>query len=195
MSAKVLYIHGFASSSESFKAIELEKFFDANGFTGAVLRPSLPVAPQRAIDMLIEIIEQQNVNLVIGSSLGGFYALYLNRFYPKKTVLINPSLHPSRTLSEYLGIVKRHNSDDFFYWTEEHIKQLAEMEEELDFQSLKQDNLYFYLSKDDEILDLSAIPQIFHRSTIKFYDDSKHVFMKFDKILPEILSLYLYDNQ
>ena len=195
MSAKVLYIHGFASSSESFKAVELEKFLVANGFTEAVLRPTLPIAPRRAIDMLKQILEQNEVTLLIGSSLGGFYALYLNQMFAKKTVLINPSLHPSRSLADFTGLIKRHNSDDFFYWKEEHNKQLAEMEEELDFQDLEQENLYFYLSKDDEVLDLSDIPKIFTKSSIKYYDNSKHAFVQFDKILPEILELYITSNQ
>jgi predicted esterase YcpF (UPF0227 family) len=38
-----------------------------------------------------------DINLV-GSSLGGFYSLYLSNKYNLKAILINPSITPHRTL-------------------------------------------------------------------------------------------------
>jgi predicted esterase YcpF (UPF0227 family) len=194
MVGEILYIHGFASSSNSYKASLLDEYFKQLGLN-IVLRPSLPVAPLKAIEFLKEIYEHNPLKVVVGSSFGGFYALYLHQWFDGHTVLINPSLQPSRTLADKTGLIKRHNSEDFFHWTDDHVKQLKKLEEELDFGKLKQQTLHFYLAKDDEILNHSKIPEIFSQAQIKFYEESKHVFMNFDKILPEIFNIYSLQNQ
>lgn len=195
MSGKILYIHGFASSSNSFKAQQLEQYFAEKGLTGVVLHPTLPVSPGRAIEALDELFNDFEIKLVIGSSLGGFYALYFHQRKNVHTILINPSLHPSKTLSNYIGPVKRHYSDSFFEWTTDHVSQLEQLEKQIDYSKLDQSRLYLYISRDDEILDFSDIGKIFPAAQIKFFDNAKHAFVVFDRILPEIFKLYQSVNQ
>ena len=190
MPAKVLYIHGFASSSNSFKARQLEEFFGQQGLHNVVLHPTLPVSPKRAISMLDDLFKYFDIKLVIGSSLGGFYALYLHQYKNVHTVLINPSLNPSKTLEKYIGLIKRHYSENFFYWTDKHIQELLELEKQIDYSRIDLSRLYLYISRDDEILDFSGIEKVFPAAKIKFYDNAKHAFVVFDKILPEIFELY-----
>ena len=190
MIGEILYIHGFASSYESTKAKQLEEYFANLGLYN-VIHPQIPVSPLRAIDFLEQIYENNPLTLIIGSSLGGFYALYMHIKYPKNVFLINPSLRPHETLKEYIGTVKRHNSDDFFQWTEEHLEQLKYLYNKLDYSKLDQTKLHFILSKDDEILDFSDINKFFPYAEIKFYDNSGHVFKKFAQILPDLISIYV----
>lgn len=190
MPAKILYIHGFASSSNSFKARQLKEFFDRQGLHNVVLHPTLPVSPKRAVCLLNDMFKDFDIKLVIGSSLGGFYALYLHQQQNIHTVLINPSLNPSKTLEKYTGLIKRHYSESFFYWTDKHIQELLELEKQIDYSRIDQSRLYLYISRDDEILDFSGIEKIFPAAKIKFYDNAKHAFVVFDKILPEIFELY-----
>lgn len=43
-----------------------------------------------------------NITL-IGSSLGGFYSIYLAQKYNLKAILINPSIESHKTLKTYVG--------------------------------------------------------------------------------------------
>ena len=72
----IIYIHGFASSGFGTKPQKFKEYFEDE-----VITISLPTIPNLAIDTLEQIIEaflskEEDVYL-IGSSLGGFYALFL----------------------------------------------------------------------------------------------------------------------
>ncbi len=190
MSAEILYIHGFASSYNSLKANELEEYFKQLGYYN-VIHPQIPASPLRAIHFLDEVYHNNPLLMVIGSSLGGFYALYMHMKYPLHTVLINPSLKPHETLKEYIGTVKRHNSEDFFQWTQDHIDQLEDLYNKLDYSKLDQTKLHFLISEDDELLDFTDIKKYFPYADIRYFKDSGHAFKKFDQVLPDLVSLYI----
>jgi len=94
----ILYIHGFASSSKSNKVTLMRNNFDD------VSSIDLNIEPKIAIKQLEKFIKK-NIKksdiTLIGSSLGGFYALYLSNKYSLKAVLINPSIYPYKTLKIY----------------------------------------------------------------------------------------------
>ncbi len=189
MSNEILYIHGFASSVNSLKANILKDYFARFGYYNVII-PNIPVEPFRAINFLEEIYENNPIKVTVGSSLGGFYALYMHMKHPVQTVLINPSLNPHLDLKDAVGPVKRHNSEDFFQWTEDHVRQLEELVNQLDISKLDQTKLHFFLAKDDELLDFSDIKKLFPYATVKFFDNAGHAFKPFAKVLPDIMNLY-----
>ncbi len=93
----ILYIHGFASSSKATKANLLRKSF--NNVESIDLNPK----PTIAITQLSDFIQKQKDKkiLLIGSSLGGYYSLYLSKKFNLNVVLVNPSLNPSKSLIRY----------------------------------------------------------------------------------------------
>jgi len=101
--SKLLYIHGFASCGLGQKSRALADYFGHE----RVIAPDLPPSPTEAISLLSSLLEDEDIGLLVGSSLGGFYAGYLAEMYSMKAVLINPSIHPYETLSPYTGIQKR----------------------------------------------------------------------------------------
>lgn len=92
----ILYIHGFGSSGEGGKAKIFREHFRKRGVP--FMAPSLSYVPELAIKTLEEIIEMCEDITLIGSSLGGYYAIYLAEKYGLKTVLINPAVRSSKTL-------------------------------------------------------------------------------------------------
>jgi len=92
--SKLLYIHGFASCGKGQKSTALAKWFGQEN----VIAPDLPSSPKKAISLLSSLIEKENPSLLVGSSLGGYYAGYLAEKYTKKAVLINPSIQPYETI-------------------------------------------------------------------------------------------------
>lgn len=79
--------------------------------------------PSQAIEDLEYQIESLGVNGIIGSSLGGFYAIYLAEKYRLRAVLINPSIHPYETTLRYLGDNTRDNGEHFL-WRRDDLKAL-----------------------------------------------------------------------
>ncbi|RUM60683.1 MAG: esterase, partial [Persephonella sp.] len=90
---KVMYIHGFNSAGYGNKINKLkEAFGDEN-----VIALTLPYNPAKAIkllEFLIEAIREKDNLILVGTSLGGFYGLYLGAKYKIPSVLINPSTDP-----------------------------------------------------------------------------------------------------
>ena len=78
----IIYIHGFGSSGEASKAKMLRAYCQENKIR--FIAPSLPTIPDLAIKTLSELIESYQDNEpvhLMGSSLGGYYSLYLSDKY------------------------------------------------------------------------------------------------------------------
>jgi len=95
-------MHDFGGSGEGSKAKAFREYFKSKqeGF----IAPSLSYVPELAIKTLEELIESYKEDItLIGSSLGGFYAIYLSQKYSLKAVLLNPSINPYKTLKNLVG--------------------------------------------------------------------------------------------
>lgn len=96
---KVLFIHGLASSGAYKTANTLRTLLRPC----VVVAPDVPIEPGAALSMLRDICRTESPDLVVGLSLGGFWALQLRGF---RKILINPDLHPSRLLRTKIGEMK-----------------------------------------------------------------------------------------
>ncbi|MEM5529744.1 YqiA/YcfP family alpha/beta fold hydrolase [Gammaproteobacteria bacterium AS21] len=130
MSLCVIYIHGFNSSPKSIKAQQIERYFNEQNLADLgyqLLVPALDYAPQQAMAQLHELIRQVNSEtiLLIGSSLGGYYSLWLAHQYQQcRAVLVNPAVYPYRLLADLLGENENIYSGQKYTLTTEHIAQL-----------------------------------------------------------------------
>lgn len=116
----MLYIHGFASCGDSNKTRLLKARFGED----EVLSPDIPVDPNEAIGYLRTLIELHRPQLLLGSSLGGYYADFLAEAYRVRTVLINPSTRPYETLEAYVGTNTRWCDGTPFVWQRDHVEAL-----------------------------------------------------------------------
>lgn len=94
---KLLYLHGFRSSPRSDKAVSVVTYCAQHDLPEPIV-PQLPLSPLEAIELCEQLIEQHHINAVCGSSLGGFYALYLAEKFKLRSVLINPAIRPWQDL-------------------------------------------------------------------------------------------------
>lgn len=144
----ILYIHGFGSSGKGNKAQILSDEFAQHNF----LSPSLSYVPELAIDTLEQIIEyalQYEDIYLIGSSLGGYYAIYLANKYNLKAVVINPAVKPYIRLREAIGKALNYHDLSRFEWNESHIDQLKLFDVEI----LNPSQFLLLSQKGDELLD------------------------------------------
>lgn len=170
----ILYIHGFASCGDSNKSRLLTKHFDK------VISPNIPVDPDEAISFIQKLILDNEVDLIIGSSLGGFYAAYFAEKFQIKTVLLNPSTQPFITLAPYVGTNEFFCSGETFEWTKEHITKLFSYAIAKD--SIKSP-LLVLLQKGDEVLDYTKAAQVYENYEVVVQEDGNHRFENLDEYI------------
>jgi predicted esterase YcpF (UPF0227 family) len=102
----VLYLHGFRSSPLSAKAQLTAQWLAKQHPSVHLACPQLPVSPLEAAELIRDILSgwPSRSSVVIGSSLGGFYATWAAAEHGCAAVLLNPAVHPARDLSGYLGV-------------------------------------------------------------------------------------------
>lgn len=99
MARRVIYLHGFNSSENSYKAVRLGEYMANYGVDYCV--PRLSHDPFQAILQIESLLTSDTV--LVGSSLGGFYATYLSQRYQLRAVVINPAVRPFLLLNSLLG--------------------------------------------------------------------------------------------
>ncbi|MGB5965960.1 MAG: YqiA/YcfP family alpha/beta fold hydrolase [Sulfurimonadaceae bacterium] len=179
----ILYLHGFASCGDSTKTCLLKKYFGADN----VYSPDLPVQPTEAIAFIDKIINEKNINMLIGSSLGGYYASYFCEKYAIKTVLINPSTEPYETLKPYVGNNTYWCSGEPFEWKKSYLGEL----QIYNIETVKEPSLYLLLlQKGDEVLDYSKALEKYEGATLSVEEGGNHRFENLDEHLERIKDFY-----
>lgn len=110
-----LYLHGFLSSGNSEKGQWLKKIVNqqnleqANDVFNEIVTPTYsiksPYASVSQIESLLKkMLDDKTKKVVLlGSSMGGYYAQYLGQKYHLPYIMINPALNPSPIFNENLG--------------------------------------------------------------------------------------------
>ena len=86
-----MYVHGFASSGSSGTVMTLRRHM-----TGwRVVAPDLPVDPFEALRLLRDMVEREQPDIVVGTSMGG---MYTQQLWGVPRIVVNPSFEMSRSL-------------------------------------------------------------------------------------------------
>lgn len=177
----IIYIHGFSGSGEGSKARAFRKYFKNKG--DSFIAPSLSYIPDLAIKTLEELINSYNGDVeLIGSSLGGFYTLYLADKYKLKAVLINPSIYPFITLNKLLGNAPSFYDDSSFTWMESHLEMLKKYE----IREQSQSDLMLLVQKGDEVLNYKEAVDKLSDAKIIAEEDGSHGFEGIDRHFAEV---------
>lgn len=100
---KALYIHGAFSAfkPESEKVKNLQKAFDVVGASY-----SMESTFDENKDMLVEFCRTNDVDFIVGTSLGGLYASEVSAELSIPAVMINPCVEPAMSLGTIIGTHK-----------------------------------------------------------------------------------------
>ena len=186
----LIYLHGFNSSPASHKANLLRDYMAARGAADQFVCPTLPHWPKEAIAQVEKLIAQyldQNITL-IGSSLGGFYAIYLAEKYNLKAVLVNPAVKPAASLESYLGAQTNICTKEKYLFTREHIRQLGD----LNVRTITHPERYLLLTQTgDEVVDYREAVKKMQGAQQIVIEGGDHGFQNFSSYLDTILSFSL----
>ena len=153
MKEKVLYIHGFLSSANGRTITKLKKRY---GYKYDFIVPEFDANPSVSISKLNNIIKEEKPSLIIGNSLGGFYALMCDSGNIP-IIVINPCVNPHEHLQRYLNQKteyhnKRNDGATTYLLTQETLEKFKEYNYIKDKIKANINRIYALLSTKDEVL-------------------------------------------
>ena len=159
MSKTILYFHGFKSSSDSGKAQDFKKFISESTKNTKIIIPDLNDNFQKAYQQVEELINNHGPNIVfMGSSLGGYYALYFSQIHNVEAVLINPAIPPLKDFEIHLGENENYATNNKFELTKDDISFVRSLHHK---KIKKPENILILLESGDEVLDYAATTEYF----------------------------------
>lgn len=169
---KILNIHGYKGSSCNSVYTAL-KNLDCEVISPEIDYDAKP--PERVLEELHRLIDENHVDVVVGTSLGGFYAAVLSAQLNLPVILVNPCLMPFIYLSR-LGYTRD-------------VKPYMAMFGEL--LKLKSYNVSTVVGGQDEIIDtLDFTEQLLQKGQYVVVPDGKHsgATLSLDVNLPQLLA-------
>ena len=181
----ILYVHGWNSHANARKAqlIEYElknhEIFDTASLT-------LKNHPREAIKQLTEFISEKqskyNVHLV-GSSLGGYYSVFLAETLNLKAAMINPAVWAYKIFENDRGDVENLNTGETYFIDQAWIDSL----EDIFIENPTPDRYLVLLQTGDETLDYRYAEKYFFGARIVIDEGGSHSFDGLEQKIPQIL--------
>lgn len=188
---KIIYLHGFNSSPESYKAKAILDYMIKSGNENCLSIPRLSPYPETVIEEVSLLVENElsidnEMKLsFIGSSLGGYYATWFAEKYNCPTVLINPSVRPYETLAEYIGENENYHTAEKWCLDHNHIQQLSD----IDVKNITNPEQYLVLLQTgDEVLDYRQAEKKYAKCNLITEQGGDHSFIGFENHIDKIVA-------
>lgn len=194
----IFYLHGFRSSPLSFKAQlfkqELPRFQALHSeYNFALHIPQLPVSPKACYDELAQAIQERlqvkEQVVLLGSSLGGFYANILAAQFGLKCVLVNPAVYPEKTLEKDIGSNTNYHTGIEEEFLQEYLDQLLDLKTDSPIAKLK--NILLLVQSGDETLNYQEALDYFAGCNVNLTIGGNHSFENFEDYLPIIYRFFV----
>ncbi|WP_281746311.1 YqiA/YcfP family alpha/beta fold hydrolase [Polynucleobacter yangtzensis] len=188
-STLIVYLHGFRSSPRSSKAVitgDAIKSLSTSEHPIEWYCPQLVASPKESMDMVNSRItrSQHDRLVVIGSSLGGYYANYLAEKYGCKAVALNPAVRAPRELAAHVGMLTSYDTDEPYDFRPEYIEELKALQVE----SITDPSRYFLMAaKGDELLDWQEMVDFYKGAEQLVLEGSDHGIADYPEHLPAVL--------
>ena len=186
----LLYLHGFRSSPQSFKAQRLQAWLRRHRSDVHWWCPQLPASPWAALQWVQQGIATwpAQTSAVVGSSLGGFYATVVAEGAARKAwrgVLINPAVHPARDLAAHVGALTAfHNPAERFEFRAQYIEELRAMAPA----DISHRHRYLpIIAKGDALLSWREMSARYPGQPLRLIEGSDHALSDFEQHLPALL--------
>lgn len=164
---KLIYLHGLDSSPMAAKSVITKDF--AHKYDIDCLCPDLNVPPAQVVDTISDLITADCV--LIGSSLGGYFANLMSDLTGTPAILLNPSIRPYLSFLRFLK------------------------EQSLDEKTLKSDSPIYKTTGGWQIVygDLAWFKK--HLLTVKYPDRIQVLLKQGDELLDSDLSYAFYQQK
>jgi hypothetical protein len=189
---QLLYIHGFLSSPQSFKAQQIHAWLAKKHPDIDYHCPLLTPYPDQCAAVLEQIInnarQAKDPIYLMGSSMGGFWATYLAERYHLPAVLINPAVDVRVRMPLYQGqTLSNYYTDDVYCLTKDDLNAYSRYDTPV---IQRHKNYWLLVQTGDETLDYRlAINKYPHsRQTVESGGD--HSFQGFERFHTESITFF-----
>jgi predicted esterase YcpF (UPF0227 family) len=190
----LLYLHGFRSSPQSTKAQQLGHRVRSQHPGVHWWCPALPVSPRAAMALLLDGVADwpREQMVVVGSSLGGFYARVLSHRLGCRSALINPAAHPARDLERHIGEHPAwHAPQERVHFQPAFIDELREWEATLPPTGLVNDperqRHWAIVAQGDEVLDWREMQAFCVHATVRLLPGGDHALSDFEQHMDALM--------
>jgi len=185
----ILYLHGFRSSPQSFKARLLGQRLGELGLAHLYRCPQLPASPRAATELALSLAKEMTADggplSLVGSSLGGYYANWLAEQLGCRAVLLNPAVQPPRDLENYVGVTTAYHSDEVFEFKREYIDELKALR----IDAITRPERYFLIAATgDEVLDWREMTAHYAGARQFVIEGSDHGISEFAQYVDQVLA-------
>lgn len=179
-----LYLHGFQSGPQSLKAQETRAYLHAMAPDARFDSPQLSPYPAQAIAQLTQWLAATDAPVVlIGSSLGGFYATWLAERFRLPAVLINPAIRPQDELARFLGPLHNPYTGEHYTLGWQHMDELLALRPP----QLTAANYWLVLGTADEVLDWREAVRYYRGAATTVLNGDDHRLQGWPQCLPGLL--------
>jgi uncharacterized protein len=182
----IVYAHGFKSSARSRKATQLRDYLRDHHRALNYLAPDLSFDPEAALAQLAQCCADVAPDqlTVVGSSLGGFYALWLAEKFACRAVLLNPSIRPFDTLARYLGPQQNIYTGETFVFAAAHV---AALRARFIARPTRPARYLLIVETGDEVLDYRAAVDYYAGARQIVIEGGDHELKSFPRHIPALL--------
>lgn len=149
--------------------------------------PELHHRPARALSQALgHCVGRDPADLVVvGSSLGGFYATVVAERTGCRAVVLNPAVHPQNHFERYLGAQRNLYTGERFELTREHVAELGA----LDPPAITRPERYWLVAETaDEVLDYREAVSYFAGAFQTVVEGGDHSLASFPTFAPDIVA-------
>ncbi|KJH67727.1 hypothetical protein UF16_09605 [Chromobacterium violaceum] len=181
----IVYLHGFNSCPQSLKAGETASWLRQHAPDIVLHCPRLSPHPAEAARQADELIVGLPADtLLIGSSLGGFYATLLAERHDRPAALINPAVRPDRDLERFRGEQTNPYTGEVYTLGDDDLRALQEQRTAAPAAG----RYWLLLGSRDETLDWREAAVHYRHSRQTVFNGDDHRLNNWPKVLPEVVA-------
>jgi len=193
----LIYLHGLDSDANATKGQILDTYCQQHCPEIQVIRPDLNMSPAKVVEKVSALVSATSQNtLLVGSSLGGYFATYLSNQLDVPALLINPSIQPHISLQRFSEQAERSGMPNDIIYTTSGGWQMttADLDWFANHQLLTLNHPHkvaAIIKRGDELLDAEQSQTFYHsqNALVTMQDSGDHRFSDFEAQLPVVMSL------
>ena len=177
----IVYLHGLNSSPLSGKAVLLGEYCAGRGLDYAA--PQLHHRPARAAEQIEKLLAAPGNHLLVGSSMGGYYATWFCENNPRvRAALVNPAVRLADKIGDLVGQEQaNYHSGEKYLFTAEHLEEFRQLQTE---GVAAPENYLLLLQTGDEVLDYREAAVFYQGARQIVEEGGDHSFADFGRHLP-----------
>jgi predicted esterase YcpF (UPF0227 family) len=183
----LLYLHGFLSSPESSKAVQVRDWVATNRPDINYVCPYVSSRPPEARDMLEQLVAEvlPGPLCLMGSSLGGFWATWIAERHGLRAGLINPAVDPGGLDPDYVGVeLENYHNDDVVTLTSADVNLLCSL---VPTRISRPENYFLMAQTGDEVLDYRLAVEKYAGCQQLIEEGGDHGYQGFERHIPEAI--------